>query len=390
MKDAAQPPLPADAAGRDVLAQAAANFGFGTALSIGAVALPLTALAAGYDATAVGLLTAASAVSQLGVRLALPALLRRFPDRTLVAFACALLAVSYASLLASTALPVFVLAQSLQGLSRGLFWTGTQTHAVRSGGGTVRRLAQMQILSNFGTLSGPALAGALATIHLPLALIAGVLGAAISGLVTLALNRLPPFQRRESARRGELWREPDVLVGSLATFTAGGWRSLLNSYVPVILAAAGHGPAVIGILIALSDAASMVASAVLVPFQTGRPRMIMRAGVLLMGVVIAALPFAAFHPLVIGGLLLVGGTGSGLVVVLGPALVSDAVHPEARGEALAVAGTLRAVALLLSPAGVALALTAMPITIAMMGAGALIGGVPLGLSVYLRRSRRGP
>lgn len=368
-----------------MVANGAANLVYGTSLSIGAVALPLVALAAGYDATAIGLLTAASAVTQLAVRLALPALLRRFPDRTLVAFACALLGISYAALLASTALPVFLFVQALQGVSRGLFWTGTQTHAVRGGGGTVRRLAQMHSLSNVGTLTGPALAGALATIDLPLALIAGTLGAALASLVALALDRLPPFQRRASPRRGEIWREPDVLIGGLANFTAGGWRSLLNSYVPVILAASGHPPAVIGILVALADAASMVASAILVPIETGRPRKTLRIGVLVMGAAIAGFPFVALDHVLAGGLLVLGGIGSGLVVVLGPALVADAVHPEARGEALAVAGTLRAIALLVSPATVALAVTAVPIGVAMVGVGALIGGPPLALSLYLRR-----
>ena len=67
--NAAEDPARAD----DQVANGAANIGFGAALSIGAVALPLIALAAGYDPAAVGLLTACSAVSQLGVRLALPA-----------------------------------------------------------------------------------------------------------------------------------------------------------------------------------------------------------------------------------------------------------------------------------------------------------------------------
>ena len=62
--DAAEYPAHAD----DQVANGAANVGFGAALSSGAVGLPLIALSAGYDPAAVGLLTASSAVSQLGWR----------------------------------------------------------------------------------------------------------------------------------------------------------------------------------------------------------------------------------------------------------------------------------------------------------------------------------
>lgn len=372
----------------DLLANGAANFTFGTALTIGAVALPLVALAAGYDAAAVGLLTAASAVTQLATRLVLPELLRRFGDRSLILIGFVLLALSYIGLLLSTEAPVFVVVQGLHGTARGLFWTGSQTHAVRGTGGTVRRLAQMQLMGNIGTLVGPALAGALAAIELSFALVAGAVVSGAGALVATQLRWLPPFQRRPAATRGDTLRQPGVLTGSLANFTAGGWRSLLSSYIPVVLATSGYGPAVIGLLLAVTDAAAVAAAALLVPRRTGHPAMPLRAAVVMMGSSLVALPFLTHDPIVAAAALVVGGAGSGLVLVLAPALVSDSVEPEARGEALAVSGTFRAVALMVTPAAVALSLGFMPLGAAMAGAGLLIGAPPLGLAFFTRVARR--
>src|SRR5438128_2472264 len=50
------------------------------ALGMASVALPLLALHAGYSKSSVGLLTAASAVSQMGVRMVLGLVMRRYPD----------------------------------------------------------------------------------------------------------------------------------------------------------------------------------------------------------------------------------------------------------------------------------------------------------------------
>jgi MFS family permease len=361
----------------DQLAMGASTLAFGMALGVGTVTLPLLALAAGYDPAIIGLLTASSAVSQLGIRLVLPWILGRYPDRLLVAIACLMIAGSYATLLLSVSIPAFLVAQSLQGTARGLFWTGSQTHVVRGQHGAVKSLARNQVVGNLGTMSGPALAGALAAISLPLAVQAGVAIGTVAFVATLGLHHLPPFVRRPAEHRGRLWRKPNVLVGCLANFTAGGWRSMLGSYVPVVLSAGGLGPGIVGILVALADAASMAAAAVLATVTARRITTALALAVLGISAALAVLPFAAGQPVVSGLMLLIGGVGSGIIVVLGPALVSETVDPSDRGEALALSGTFRAVALLATPAGVALALGVLPLSAAMVVAGVLIGVPPL-------------
>jgi len=53
---------------RDLAASAVGGLTFSTALGMATVALPLLALDAGYSKSAVGLLTASSAVCRAGVR----------------------------------------------------------------------------------------------------------------------------------------------------------------------------------------------------------------------------------------------------------------------------------------------------------------------------------
>ena len=145
----------------------AVAFGFALSLGVAVVAIPLVALGAGYDAAAVGFLAATAALSQLSTRLSLPWLLGRFPDRTLIGLAATLMLGGFCLLFVSTALPAFLVAQVAQGAARAIFWTSSQTHAIRSGGSQVRRLVDLNLAGNAGTLTGPVLAGVLATFGLP-------------------------------------------------------------------------------------------------------------------------------------------------------------------------------------------------------------------------------
>jgi MFS family permease len=126
---------------RDLAASAIGGLTFSTALGMATVALPLLALDAGYSKSAVGLLTASSAISQMGVRMGLGPLMRRYPDWLLVFIAGGLLAASCVLVAWSAAVVPFVASELLQGTARGCFWTGSQTHVVRGKGSSVGRLA---------------------------------------------------------------------------------------------------------------------------------------------------------------------------------------------------------------------------------------------------------
>lgn len=364
-------------------------FAFSLGLGIGTVMVPLAALAAGYDAAAVGFLVAASAATQFTMRLALPWLLGRFPDRALIAASSLALTAAFGLLIVSTALPVFVLAQFLQGAGRAVFWTGSLTHAVRSEGGSVERLVDVNLAGNTGTLSGPALGGMLATLGLPVALGAAVVASALAVVGAVLLRHLPPYDRRRGAGTLRLLRRDGVDVAVWASAVGGGWWSMMGSYVPVIAVSAGIGAAGTGWLVTISESSGLVALLGLRRIPPPRIRALVRSAgfvtvAALVGLAVVALAgtsaVLAFVPLMV-----VGGAASGTVTTLGPAMASLAARPEEQGDALALPGMSRAAALLAAPAGVGALLTAVSVPVA-VGLVALALGLP-GLRVGRGRQR---
>ena len=372
----------------------AAVFAFSLGLGIGTIAVPLVALAAGYDPPAVGFLAAVAATTQLGTRLVLPWALGRWRDRSLMIAGCLALAGMFGLLLTSTALPVFIAAQVLQGTARSMFWTSSQTHAVRGPGSSVRRLVDLNVAGNLGTLSGPAIAGMLALVGLPLALGAAVVAAAIGAACSLRLQPLEAFDRSRSAGTLALIGRPGVDVACWAGIIGGAWWAMLGSFVPVLLVGAGFGPAGVGWLVTASEGAGMVAL-LLQRGVSGRTRI--RRRVVLAGIVVAgALAALALGSIALGAaaiipslaFLVVGGAASGTVTTLGPALASLAAGPDEQGDALALQGTFRATALLGAPAGVGVLVT----TIALAPALVVLAGAILvpGLVIRARGAPEAP
>ena len=204
---------------------------YSVGLGIATVIIPLLALDAGYDPAAVGLLVAVSAGCQFTSRLALPTLLGRVPDRTLIGIASLAMVGAFILLLGSTALPVFVMAQLLQGFSRAIFWTSSQTHAIRGPGRALQRLVDVNAAGSLGTLSGPAIGGMLAVIGLPLALAVAAVASLIAAITTLWMETLPPYDRRHSAGTRHLLGRDGVDVACWASAVTGGWWSMMGSYV---------------------------------------------------------------------------------------------------------------------------------------------------------------
>jgi hypothetical protein len=366
------------------LATGATMLGFTFALGTGMLVLPLLALAAGYDAIAVGLLTAVAAISQVGLRLLLPWLLGRFADRDLIATACLMIASSYAVLIATQELVPFIVAQLLQGGARAMFWTSSQTHAVRGSGSSVKSLARVQLVGNVGTLSGPPIAGIAAVASLQAALGLGASIALVGAVFSRAMADLAPFDRQRRVGEPRIWRRPGVDVACWAGFTAGGWRAMLGSYVPVVLASAGLSPSITGGLLALADGASIAVAAVLVRHSPRNMRRAVDVGVLVCCLGLGLVSVVASEPAIVGLFIAIGGAGSGVLTTIGPALASDSVRPDERGDAIAAAGTFRAAALFATPAGVAAGLAWVPLPVGLaiaavgLAAPAVIAGIRTG------------
>jgi len=367
--------------GRDTAAAAAGVVGFSFALSVSGVALPLLALAQGYSSVQIGVLTATSGVAQLVVRLFIGTLMRRYPDWLLIVLAALLLASSTAILAISAALVPFVLCELAQGAARGAFWTGSQTHVVRGPGSSVSALAKVNLSAAIGLLLGPLVAGVLAERSMVAALLLASGTAALTCVPAVFLDRLPPFPRVRNRAPGRLWTRAGVDAGCMAGVSAGAWRALLGSYIPVALSAASQSASVIGALVSVANAASLAGSGVVARLTGPGTRRAFLAATLACGVSTALVAFAAGSALLAGALLAVSGLGAGALQTLGPALAADAVPPNERGDAIAVTGTFRAGALFGSPLIVAGLLG----TIALGPAMALVGAMIAAPALMARR-----
>ncbi|MEO6208206.1 MAG: MFS transporter [Candidatus Limnocylindrales bacterium] len=355
-------------------------FGFSASLGVGTLAIPLLAIDAGYDLASVGFLVATAAAAQLGTRLGLPWLLGRFRDRALIGASSLMMATAFGLLLFSTALPVFVAGQLLQGAARAIFWTSSQTHAVRGPGKPVRRLIDLNVVGSLGTLTGPALAGSLAVLGLPVAIAAAGFGAVLAAVGSTRLIRLPAFDRARSEGSLGLLRRPGVDVACWASVVGGAWWSMMGSFVPVILVGAGIGPWAIGWLISASEGAGMTALIAMRNVSPGRVPGAVRMAAAGAGIALAALAMAPPMLPVYAVLLVLGGAASGTVTTLAPAMASLAAGSHEQGDALALSGTFRAGALFGTPAlvGGLLSIVTLAPALVIVAGGALLPGLAVG------------
>ena len=376
---AARPAAPIDDR-RDRVVGLVVVFAFSIGLGVGTVTIPLLALASGYDAASVGFLVATAAAMQLAGRLALPWLFGRFTDRSLTAISAAMMVAAFVLLIWSTALPVFVAAQLLQGAARAIFWTSSQAHAIRDQPEPIRRLVDLNVAGNAGTLVGPAVGGLLASIGLTVALVAGAAGALVAVAGTAFLRAFPPFDRKRSAGTRRLLRRTGVDVACWASVVGGLWWSMMGSFVPVLLVGAGVGSIGVGWAITGSEAAGMFALLGLRTVSRTRigPAVRIAAVVASVALVLVAL-LPPVLPIVVA-LLLVGGAAAGSVSTLSPAMATLVASAEEQGDALALTGTFRAAALFASPAAVGVLVTPLAVgpamaivALAVGAAGAVVG-----------------
>lgn len=357
---------------RDVVASAGGAAVYALSLAIASVALPLLALRAGYSAAEVGVLTAVSAIAQLATRTVLAAVMRHWADWTLIAGAGVLLALSNGLVSLSDSLVPFIVAQLLQGVSRACFWTGTQTHVVRGPATAAGALATVNLVSSVGLLAGPVVAGVLSeqTPVLALTVAAGI--AAVGVLPTFLLDRLPPFVPPADRPPGRLWRRPGVEIGCWGGVTAGAWRGLLSSYVPVALDAARQSASTIGVLVSVANGAALVGSAVAARVAPRWSSRVVLGGMVVTGLTTALTAALASHLILSAVVLAASGLAAGTLQVLSLAMASDSVHPEERGEAIALSGTFRAAALFAAPLAVAGMVVVLPLAPAVAAVGVVM------------------
>ena len=190
--------------------------------------------------------------------------------------------------------------------------------------------SDLNTAGNVGTLIGPALAGSLAALGLPFALAAAAIGALGAAAGTPFLIRLDPYDRRRSAGTIRLLRREGVDIACWASVVGGGWWSMVGSYIPVILVAAGIDSQGVGWLITASEGASIAALLALRGVATDRVRPVVWVAC---AATVAALVSLAVAPAGIAvylALLLAGGAASGAVTALAPALPASPPLPTSR------------------------------------------------------------
>lgn len=351
--------------------------GYSVALGAGTVTIPLLALAAGYDAPSIGFLVAVASGAQFAGRFLVPSLLGRFTDRSLIGGSILLFTGVFALLAASTALPVFLLAQVCQGLSRAVFWTSCQAHVVHGSSRPVKALVDLTIAGTLGTLAAPVVAGWLAGTSFDLALGFSIAAGLFGTVAALAIPSHPALDRRSSVGSLALLRRDGQAAAAWGAAVSGAWWSMVGSYIPVLLIAGGLGAGAVGLAVTVSEGAGALVLGFVRSVSTERARRLVAASaVVLAGVLVAVALVPASLPLYLG-LLALGGATSGSLTALAPALASAAAGPAEQGDALAISGAFRAGALLVAPATVGALLVALPLA----GAMALFGGVLLVPSV---------
>ncbi|WP_077488184.1 MFS transporter [Sinomonas mesophila] len=337
---------------RDSHLTQSANLAFSIAQAMAAVIVPILAVSAGHDIGLIGLIVAVSAVSQTVARLGMGALMSRLPTKHFIATATLLLSASCLLLGFSTELWAFVVAQLLQGAARAYFWTGSQTHVVRASDSAVTALSRLNVVQGIGQLIGPALAGVLGAWSLQISLLAAGALAAVALAPAIALVRFAPFPKRSrhsTERPRQIWRQPGVGMAASMTAIGGAWRGIVNSYLPVILTAAGYSVPVAGALMTVANLASLGGSALSRRIQAAGPRAANAIGTAGAGL---GLALASFFPnpiwaVVVG--LAISGAGAGILQTVGPALAADSTSEDDRGRAIASIGTFRSISLLASP-----------------------------------------
>jgi len=188
------------------------------------------------------------------------------------------------------------------------------------------------------------------------------------------MARLDVFAAPSSGPRQNVWSNPGVRVGCWAGTTAGAWRGLVGSYIPVALRAASESSTLVGIMVGVANGSSLVGTATMGVIGSRHTRATFVAGVVATGAGVALTGFSAQQAVLVGAFIALSGVGAGMLQTLGPATAATAVEMDRRGDAVAVAGSFRAGALFVSPLG-----TAALLDVASLPAALGIAGVVLGL-----------
>lgn len=364
--------MPAASGRGDVLATTVYALFFTVGSGMAAVTFPLLALHGGLRASEIGVAVTAAALVQVVARAYLGRAMRRVPDRALLVVAAVAQLCGFAAVMFAASFEVLTAAWILQGVARACFWTGGQTHMVRGTTSDVGALALFNFVGGIGQFLGPLISGLLVAVNGALALTVGIAVSSLALVPAAVLERHDPFSPSGDPRASRLVREPGMRMACWGSVGAGTWRSLLDSFVPVVLESARHSSTVIGVLVSVSNGAAILGALAVGRIRRAGssaiyvPTMIATAvGTGAIGLVAGLVPVAAVA-------LAVSGFAAGMLQTLSPAIASSSVHADEKGDAIALSGMSRAVAMFGAPLIVTAAAAVVPVSVGLFGVGAAL------------------
>jgi MFS family permease len=354
------------------------------------LARPVTsyrALALGADARAVGLITAAFALVPLVVAVPLGRASDRWRPGWLLTGGIALGALACALLGLAATLPGLALASAVLGLGHLALTLAGQSLIARQSGDALhdRDFGLYAAAASTGQLIGPALAGiALSAAGRSLEDATTLAFLVASGLMALAVptslgtDRLARAGRPRDAegrplRAGELIGARGVPAGMFASLAILATVDVLTAYLPVLGTQRGIPPAVIGGLLSLRAATSIL-SRVLIPWMVGRLGRVrlLAASAAGSALLTAALPLAG-DTAALAVLLAAAGFLLGIGQPLTMSMVVQAVPEDTRGTALAIRLTGNRFGQVATPAAAGLVAGAAGVSAAFWLLGGLLG-----------------
>jgi MFS family permease len=355
------------------------------------LARPVTsyrALALGADARAVGLITAAFALVPLVVAVPLGRASDRWRPGWLLTGGIALGAVACALLGLAASLPGLALASAALGLGHLALTLAGQSLIARQSGDALhdRDFGLYAAAASAGQLIGPALAAialGAAGRSLEDATTLGFLVAA--GLMALAIPTSLGTDRLGRAGRPREWEEGRPLrvwelvgargvpAGMFASLAILATVDVLTAFLPVLGTQRGIPPAVIGGLLSLRAATSIL-SRVLIPWMVGRLGRVrlLAASAAGSALLTAALPLAG-DAVALAVLLAAAGFLLGIGQPLTMSMVVQAVPEGTRGTALAIRLTGNRFGQVATPAAAGLVAGAAGVSAAFFMLGGLLG-----------------
>lgn len=318
------------------------------------IARPMTSyrlLGLGGGAGDVGLVTAAFAIIPLFVAIPLGRFADRRHSRGLLVAGCALQAVACVLLGSVESIGAIAAANAVLGLGHLGLALGVQHVIAHETDATDhdRGFAALAAGVSSGQLVGPLLAGFIVSDRQGAALTrasghamylaAGLALVATAAGVAAVAGRAEGGPAREPALGGrllEIVSIPGVPAGIFASIAVLSSADVLTAYLPVLGQRRGIDPGVIGVLLALRAAASLVARIGIVPLVrlAGRARLI-AVSASVAAAAVAALTLSG-DPIVLGALLVVAGYGLGFGQPLTMTMVVQRVPRHWAATALAV------------------------------------------------------